>query len=144
MNRDEMERLTSHTDNKSEKVRILFNAGVERGDIGRFLGIRYQHVHNVLKRSGLLANNNQSVTVNPTRVFQVVVEKGRRINLPQEYADEQNVGEGDTLFCREEAGNLVIMSRPAAIEAVRDIVRKKMPEEASLLEALIAPSATPT
>ena len=139
MDRDEMERLTSHTGNKSEKIRILFEAGVERGDIARFMEIRYQHVHNVLKRSGLLAKPAGEESAAPSRVFQVIVERGRKVAIPQEYAEGHNVEEGNILICREEAGNLVIMSRAAAMEVIRDIARKKMPEEAALLEALIAP-----
>lgn len=37
---------------KSAKIRALNEAGFERTEIARFLGIRYQHVRNVLVQSG--------------------------------------------------------------------------------------------
>ena len=37
----------------SDKIRALANAGYDRADIARYLGIRYQHVRNVLVGSGI-------------------------------------------------------------------------------------------
>jgi len=37
---------------KSEKIRALANAGYDRAEISQILGIRYQHVRNVLLQSG--------------------------------------------------------------------------------------------
>jgi hypothetical protein len=44
----EMEQATQHLPSKSAKIRTLDKLGVARADIARFLGIRYQHVRNVL------------------------------------------------------------------------------------------------
>ncbi len=37
---------------KSDKIRGLAQAGYDRSEIRKFLGIRYQHVRNVLLQSG--------------------------------------------------------------------------------------------
>jgi len=44
----EMEQATRHLPTKSAKIRTLEKLGVARADIARFLGVRYQHVRNVL------------------------------------------------------------------------------------------------
>ena len=37
----------------ADKIRALANAGYDRTEISKILGIRYQHVRNVMLRSGL-------------------------------------------------------------------------------------------
>ena len=46
-----MKELTKGLATKSDKIRVLSENGYSRGDIARFLGIRYQHVRNVLVQS---------------------------------------------------------------------------------------------
>ena len=41
-------KLTKGLDTKSSKIRKLYSEGWEKGDISRYLNIRYQHVRNVL------------------------------------------------------------------------------------------------
>ncbi len=138
MTQDEMERLTAHTEVKSEKIRILFKEGVERADIGRFLEISYQHVQNVLKRSKLLGKAAAPQdAVADGQVYTVTVEVGGKISLPAEYMQKQNIAKGEVLICREEAGGLTIMSREAATDVLREVARQRMPGEAALLEALL-------
>jgi bifunctional DNA-binding transcriptional regulator/antitoxin component of YhaV-PrlF toxin-antitoxin module len=134
-----MERLTADTDIKSEKIRILYNAGVERADIGRFMGISYQYVQNVLKRSGLLGKPRiaEADVSEPRQVYTVTLGAGGKITLPAEYIQRHGIAEGEVLICREEGGGLTIMSRDAAVEAVREIARQHMPGESALLEALL-------
>ncbi|MBL4858914.1 MAG: hypothetical protein JKY36_06945 [Erythrobacter sp.] len=139
MTRDEMEQLTAHTEVKSEKIRILFKAGVERADIGRFLKISYQHVQNVLKRSNLLGNapTAQRDAPDDAGVYTVTVQAGGKIVLPAEYKEKHKIGQGEVLICREEAGGLTIMSREAAADVLREAAKQRMPGEAALLEALL-------
>jgi bifunctional DNA-binding transcriptional regulator/antitoxin component of YhaV-PrlF toxin-antitoxin module len=139
MTHEEMERLTADTDVKSEKIRILFNAGAERADIGRFMGISYQYVQNVLKRSGLLGKSRaaESDFSDHRQVYTVTLGSGGKITLPAEYIHKHGIAEGEVLICREEGGGLTIMSRDAAVEAVREIARQHMPGESALLEALL-------
>lgn len=138
MDRDEMERLTAGIGVKSEKIRLLFKEGVERAEIARFLDISYQHVQNVLKRSNLLSRSAGPAGDRAgSQVYTIALEAGGKITLPSEYLARQGVSKGDVLICREDAGGLVIMSREAAANALRDIARERMPGEAALLDALL-------
>lgn len=138
MDQDEMVRLTAGTEVKSEKIRILFKAGVKRAAIADFLGITYQHVQNVLKRSNLLSRSaGPAGDQAGSQVYTIALEAGGKITLPSEYLAKQGVSKGDVLICREDAGGLVIMSRDAAANALSEIARERMPGEAALLDALL-------
>ena len=55
MDEEKMAALTEEFPVKADKMRVLSKAGVSRGDIARFLGVRYQQVRNTLegdKRTG--------------------------------------------------------------------------------------------
>lgn len=55
MDEEKMVVLTEDFPVKADKMRVLAKAGVSRGDIARFLGVRYQQVRNTLegdKRTG--------------------------------------------------------------------------------------------
>ncbi|MGN3973646.1 AbrB/MazE/SpoVT family DNA-binding domain-containing protein [Tsuneonella sp. SYSU-LHT278] len=139
MTHEEMERLTAHTDIKSEKIRVLFRTGVQRADIARFMGVQYQYVQNILKRSGLLdrpqpGGDQESEDV---KVYTVKVTTGGAIRLPREYTKEHGINAGDTLICREGKDGLTIMSRSTAAETLRKTLEQRMPAEAALLEALL-------
>jgi hypothetical protein len=45
----------------ADKIRALANAGYDRTEIAKFLNIRYQHVRNVLVRSGLAGGLRREV-----------------------------------------------------------------------------------
>lgn len=137
---EEMDALTAGTEVKSEKIRLLYKAGVERADIARYLEITYQHVQNVLKRSGLLDTAQSGKRDVPliNEVYTVVVERGGKITLPTRYMQERGINEGETLICREDSDGLHIMSRDAAAEMLREIAKERMPGQAALLEALLA------
>ncbi len=55
---DEITRELSTT---SDKIRALSNAGYDRVEIAKFLDIRYQHVRNVLLRSGIAGGLRREV-----------------------------------------------------------------------------------
>ena len=67
----------------------------------------------------------------------ITLEASGKITLPPGYLEKQGISKGDVLICREEAGGLLIMSRDAAADALREIARERMPGEAALLEALL-------
>jgi len=45
----EMDRICADAVSKSDKIRRLAKAGVSKGDIARYLDIKYQFVYNVIK-----------------------------------------------------------------------------------------------
>ncbi|TZG25803.1 hypothetical protein [Sphingomonas montanisoli] len=136
MTTEEMDALTGGTDNKSEKIRILFKAGVSTGDIGRYLKIRYQHTYNVLLRAGLIVKPGERQAVaDETIVLQL--GKSGEVKLPEAMLASHGLAPGDQLVCRTGPDGLTIMSRAKAIEYLREIARSRMPGEVSLLEALL-------
>lgn len=137
MIREEMEKRTAHTTVKAEKIRILFRAGVPRAEIARFLGISYQHVQNVLKRSRDLQDSAPPAAPESVALWIATVEKGGRITVPTSWLEQSGVCEGDVLVCRPEGDSLRIMTRAVAADALRKAARRHMPGEAALLDALI-------
>ena len=60
------------------------------------------------------------------------------LRLPPEWLDAQGLAAGDPVICRTDPRGLLIMSRAAATEALRELARKHMPGEAALLDALLS------
>ena len=56
LSKKQMASLTRSLRTKADKIRALARARVAPAEIARFLGIRYQHAYNVLKRSGISSN----------------------------------------------------------------------------------------
>lgn len=149
LTRDEMDRLTAGMTSKAAKVRALNEAGVSTGDISRYLDIRYQHVYNVLLRAGAIEK-----TTPPREAKAPILSGGGdiivgRVNetgaieLPAEIMERYGLAAGEPLYCRALDDGLAVLSRQAALEAITQAAREKMPEQAALLEALIGGLAPP-
>lgn len=139
MDGEEMDRLTAGMKTKAEKVRALHQAGVSTADIGRYIGIRYQHVYNVLLRAGLVSKGGQSAE-EPTEAGEISVlalRKDGSLQLPPHLMEKYGFAAGEPLFCRETADGITLMSREAALAHVREAARARMPEQAALIEALL-------
>lgn len=140
MDRNQMAQLTAHTEVKSEKIRILFDAGAQRSEIAKFIDISYQHVQNVLKRSGKLTTSylpSEKITNGTGDLSTITLLKGGLIELPGDYLRGEGAGEGDALICRRERDGIHIMSRAAATQLLMQKALERMPEEAALLDVLI-------
>ena len=140
MNRDQMEQISAQAGTLSEKIRILYDAGVSKADIANFLERRYQHIYNVIKdyearRAG------GAVGAPPTaEVISLALGRDGTVCLPADWIEAEGLKAGDAIICRTEARGLLIMSRTAAIEALRDLARRHMPGEAAMLDALLGGS----
>src|SRR4051812_42326539 len=99
MTRDEMDDLTGDTDNKSEKIRRLYAAGVAAADIGRYLDIRYQHVYNVLLRAGVIQKGGAREAAAGLTSPVVVLPIGPRgmVQFPDELLKAHGLEEGQGL-----------------------------------------------
>lgn len=129
----------------SEKIRLLYDASVPPADIARFLDRRYQHVYNVIK------DHKRKIAARPvgearqaapeasvsSPAVRLVVGRGGSLRLPAEWLDGEDLKEGDVVVCRAEARGLLIMSKAAATEMLREIALARMPGEADLLDALL-------
>jgi hypothetical protein len=134
-----MDALTGDTDNKSEKIRRLFEAGVSATDISAYLRITYQHTYNVLKRAGLVGRGTSAAPASnaETSAFVVSLEAGGVIHLPEHVLAAQGYAAGDKLVCRSGNDGVTIMSRDRAIEYLREVVRARAADDVSLLDALL-------
>lgn len=139
---EEMDRLTEGLTAKAAKVRALHAAGVSTGDIGRYLGIRYQHVYNVLLRAGLIEKAAPPVSERlplsgDAEIIVAQVGKAGGIELPAEVMERYGLAPGGTIYCQALPEGLMILSQEAALRQVTALAREKMPEQAALIEALL-------
>lgn len=143
MTTEEMDRLTEGLDAKAAKVRALYKAGVSTGDIGRYLGIRYQHTYNVLLRAGLIEKGGSDGAEPPPAPGEIIVgqvDGDGAIRLPAEIMSRYGIGAGESVYCEARPDGLVLLSREAALRQVTAIAREKMPEQLALIEALLGPN----
>ena len=127
--RESMDQVVAGLPTKSAKIRALDQVGHARADIARYLGIRYQHVYNVLKRS--------KPETPPPRIW-VKVGEGGRVVIPAPYRRALGVDDDDYLQLRLEGDEVRIVSRDAAIRRVQELVAKYVPPDVNLVDELIA------
>jgi hypothetical protein len=145
----------------SDRIRVLDAAGVQRAEIAKFLGKRYQHVRNVLEgdaQSGgyTLGRADLSGTRETAQPFErpddeaalierrspgafwLRVRPDGSVLLPAEVTEALDAAPGQRVFARLAAGELKIVSGEAAMQQARDLVRKYVPAEVDLVEDLLA------
>ncbi len=131
---------------KSAKIRALGAAGFERADIARFLGIRYQHVRNVLiqgppknERPVVAAGSDGRETVSGANDrVKVKIGPAGRIVIPAAFREAMDVEEGDTLVATvDEDGIVRLTSTSAAVRMAQRIVCAAVPPDVSLSASLI-------
>lgn len=122
---------------KASKIRALAAAGYSRPEIARFLGIRYQHVRNVLvQQPPAKAEGPPGET---SRQVRAPIGPGGRLAVPAEYWRALGVGEGDKVVV-ELAGDdeIRIMTARSALGRARHVVRKYVRSGVSLVDDLLA------
>src|SRR5438445_358348 len=93
MARQAVNEVTDGLETKSANIRALAQAGYDRAEIARALGIRYQHVRNVLVRSGNTGGLRRQIEVEREPV---TVEAA--LGLPQAISWEQLLKAGFRLL----------------------------------------------
>lgn len=141
MDEQEMDRITQGCTSKAAKVRALNAAGVSTGDIGRYLGIRYQHVYNVLLRAGVIEKGEGASAVAPfdadTEIVVLQSDRNGAVLLPKELQARLGMTPGEPLYARVGTDGVTLVTREAALAHVAKVAREKMPGEAALIEALL-------
>ncbi|MCY4397487.1 MAG: AbrB/MazE/SpoVT family DNA-binding domain-containing protein [Rhodospirillaceae bacterium] len=143
---EEMEAIAEGLPTKSAKIRALDAAGYKRADIARFLGIRYQHVRNVLiqgppknERPVVAAESDgrKAVSSANDRV-KVKIGPAGRIVIPAAFREAMDVDEGDTIVATvDEDGIVRLTSTSAAVRMAQRIVCAAVPPDVSLSDSLI-------
>jgi bifunctional DNA-binding transcriptional regulator/antitoxin component of YhaV-PrlF toxin-antitoxin module len=118
------------------KIRALAAKGQSRADIARALGIRYQHVRNVLMRDEAKAKATESSdpTMMPGKVR--IGSDGSAI-VPAKVIDALALKEGDVLFVRIHDGEIHLLTKTAVMRRVQSLVREFVPEGVSLVDELL-------
>ena len=127
--RRSMDEVTAGLPTKSAKIRELDREGYSRSDIAEYLGIRYQHVYNVLKQS--------KADRTPRRVW-TKIGPGGRIAIPAAHRRALGLGEGDDVQVRLEGDEVRVISRDAAIRRAQELVASYLKDETSSVDAFIA------
>ena len=150
LDRRHMDDLTAEASSKSDKIRCLRAAGYERGDIARYLGIRYQFVYNVdtaplpkaaqPTRVRAPAQQESSGPGEPTPTpmwLWTAIGKGGVVKLPTEFLEAMEVAEGDQVQLALNADVVRVLSRATAIHELQDQIRRHVPEGVSLVDELL-------
>ena len=148
MRPDNMSTITEGLPTKAAKIRALDAAGYTRSNIADFLGIRYQHVRNVLVQGPPKNERRSAATAEPgskalggapadSRV-EVKVGPGGRIVIPVAFREAMEATEGDTLVAAIDGDGVVrLTSTSSAVRMARRIVCEAIPSDVSLSESLI-------
>lgn len=139
-------RSYEHLRTTSDKIRWLAAKGVARADIARELGIRYQHVRNVLvqdevraaKTAGAsVSSGGASNEVSELKPTKVRLGPDGRVVVPAQFREAFGLKEGDTLFAVVENDEIHLLSPKAAMRRAQAIVREFVPAGVSLVDELI-------
>lgn len=144
-----MEQVVVGLKTKADKIRALGRAGYTRQQIADFLGIRYQHVRNVLVDDERLATPNVQRPAGleeaakpyeaPTQlVGRITVEKGGKVRIPQVMLDAAGAKGGEALLVWCKDGEIHLMTPAEAGRRAQESVRRYIRPGVSLADELIA------
>jgi hypothetical protein len=147
-----MEKVASGFTTKSDKIRALDKAGYSRSQIADFLGIRYQHVRNVLvdeeRKAGVVHRANRGMD-DPARPFlhesntdvhravRIDVRKDGTVVLPPALLNALGLSKGGVLLARVEDDEIKLMTPEMTTKKIQSEMRKYVPEGVSLVDELI-------
>jgi AbrB family looped-hinge helix DNA binding protein len=139
-----MSQVTQGLPTKSAKIRALNDSGFSRQQIADFLGIRYQHVRNVLldeerKKKGSMATSIATGVEAgvSSRSAKVRLDAEGRVTIPEHIRNRLSLKEGDTLVVSADGDAVRLLTIPAAVRRAQAIVRRFVPEDVSLVEELL-------
>jgi hypothetical protein len=144
--------LTQHLRTKSDKIRALDKAGYKRARIADFLGIRYQHVRNVLvqpapRRAIGIADpaSRYSASLLPPAQSTAQLSNGRftvdssgRIALPPFLLARLMAAPGDEIPWWFEDGRLQIASWDVALKRAQDSFAAWFPNRGDMVEEYLS------
>jgi hypothetical protein len=141
-----MEKISKQFATKADKIRALSKGGYSRVDIAKFLGIRYQHVRNVLTRSTgkngpipLGDGSGGAAPVNGIRNrLRLRVDPGGRVLIPAGVREAMNIGDDGAILAWLENGELRLVSPVMASRQAQELARQLIRGDDSLADELIA------
>ena len=141
-----MDEVAEGLSTKADKIRALFRAGYSRSEIAGFLEIRYQHVRNVLVRSGFketqLSQPMPAEAVEPEdstpTLVRAAVGPGGRVVIPAAYRRALEVEEGDYIVMQMDGEDLRVSNDAKELQRMREVLNSYVPEGVSVVDELIA------
>lgn len=141
-----MEEVVEGLSTKADKIRALFRAGYSRSEIAGFLEIRYQHVRNVLVRSGFTETQlSQPMPIEAVEpedstpiLVRAAVGPGGRVVIPAAYRRALEVEEGDYIVMQMDGEDLRVSNDAKELQRMREVLNSYVPEGVSLVDELIA------
>lgn len=141
-----MDVLVAGLATKSAKIRALGSAGYSRSEIADYLGIRYQHVRNVLKdaertgesRAAQPELSDVGSAFEPAGPQKLVIGPQGELRIPAILLQAVGAKPGDVLLVRLEDDDLRLCTPAAAAKRVQALIRKTIPQGVSLADELIA------
>ena len=130
----------------SDKIRGLNEAGLERAEIARLLGKRYQHVRNVLEADRLKsARATWQEGRRPTTQAEALSDTAYRLTLdasgtatvPAALTQALGLSAGDTLVADIRGDRIVLKTGKAALKEAQALIRSLVPEGVSLSQSLV-------
>jgi hypothetical protein len=137
MTKEEMEAISGEERSTAAKVRALNAAGATTTEISTFLGIRYQHTYNVLKRAGRIRSSSDATPVAAGPILSIEVQPDGSALLPSHILDAFALRGGGQLFAQQTSEGLLLLPRAAALAQLQRLAAERMPEHAALLTALL-------
>ncbi len=133
---ERMARIVEGLPTNAAKIRALYREGYERAAIRRFLGIRYQQVQNVIKRSKL----DEPAPGGGAAAAWAWAKIGPagRVTIPRQHLEALGLQEGDDVQLELADQELRIVPKDVAIGRVQALARRYVPEGVSLVDELIA------
>lgn len=132
-----MDKVVAGLRTKSDKIRALGRARYERGDIARYLGIRYQHVRNVLVDAEQKESPRRDPDKPPRQEWAQVGPEGRVV-IPAAYRRLLGVEGGGHVLMILEDGEIRLLGRDAAVRRAQEMVARYIPKGTNLSDELIA------
>ena len=127
----ELRDLVDALPTKSAKIRALNEQGMERADIARFLGLRYQHVRNVL------VADEAKRKAGPPAPVSAKLDPAGRVLIPSQFRDHLGLAPGDKLVLRLNEDGIQVTTLAKSVEAARSLVRQYVPAGEQLSDSLI-------
>jgi bifunctional DNA-binding transcriptional regulator/antitoxin component of YhaV-PrlF toxin-antitoxin module len=148
-----MEQVAAGLQTKSDKIRALSKAGYTRSQIADFLGIRYQHVRNVLVNDERVAGGqrhaaapessagqDENATEERRHLYPVKsrLEADGQVTIPPAFWRAAGIKEDDAVMISIEGDVIELRSLSASIRRAQDLVRRLVPPGVSLVDELLA------
>ena len=144
-----MERIVEGMTKKADKIRALYLQGYSRSEIYKFLGVRYQHVRNVLVRSGynetklerptsgVNATDTESAESYPDSEWVKVGPAGRLV-IPAKFRKAIGIEEDMEVLVELAGSQLHILTWKESLRKIQEELNRNVPEGVSIVDELIA------